>query len=78
MRAFVDWLAKVFDKASGMVRVAPLLTDPPAWPVLDPQRLHGVDAASHCGALIMGMEICVPLLSHCSTVACRRALMCAS
>jgi LysR family transcriptional regulator, regulator for bpeEF and oprC len=47
VRAFVDWLAEVFDKAPGMVRATPPLVEPPAWPVVDAQRLHEVDAASH-------------------------------
>jgi LysR family transcriptional regulator, regulator for bpeEF and oprC len=46
VRAFVDWLAEVFDNAPGMVRATPPLVEPPAWPVLDAQRLHEVDAAS--------------------------------
>ncbi|RKF46046.1 LysR family transcriptional regulator [Paraburkholderia fungorum] len=47
VRAFVDWLAEVFDNAPGMVKAAPPPAEPPFWPVLDAQqRLYGVDTAS--------------------------------
>lgn len=47
VRAFVDWLAEVFDDAPGMVKVAPPLADPPLWPVLDAQRPNELNTASH-------------------------------
>jgi LysR family transcriptional regulator for bpeEF and oprC len=47
VRAFVDWLAEVFDNAPGMVKAAPPLADPPLWPVLDTQRLNELNTASH-------------------------------
>ncbi len=46
VRAFVDWLAEVFENAPGMVKAAPPLADPPAWPVLDAQGMHGLNTAS--------------------------------
>jgi len=44
VRAFIDWLVDVFEDAPGMARTrAKPLIDPPAWPVMDAQRLHGID-----------------------------------
>ncbi len=47
VRAFVDWLAEVFDNAPGMVKAVSPLADPPPWPVLDAQRIHEGDTTAH-------------------------------